>query len=199
MEKINNVFYIPGMMMDSNSYLIDNVLIDTGTGLAPDYLLENLKNQGIAPEDIDTVINTHGHFDHIGGNYLFPNAKIAIGEFDAEIIRAENHPYSASRMFGESIKRHDVDIELKNGDTIAGFEVIHTPGHTEGGICLYDGEILISGDTIFSQGVYGRTDLGGNFEDIKSSIMKLNEYDIKYLLPGHGPWVNHNNKDFFIP
>ena len=180
MEKINNVYCIAGMMADSNSYLIDNsdsdsdfdhILVDTGIGGSKDYLSSQLSEIGLSLEDIDLVVNTHCHYDHVGGNCLFPNAKVAIGEI-----------------------RRDVDIRLKEGDRIADFEVLETPGHTAGGISLFDGSILISGDTIFSHGGVGRMDIGGNMEDMKSSLDKLSKLDVEYLLPGHGPWVSNANE-----
>ena len=198
MDKINDVYCIPAAGMDSNCYLIGNILIDTGTGQHGDYLMSNLQSEGISPEDIELIVNTHCHYDHVGGNYLFPNAKVAIHEIDAEPLKAENHPLTVSGMFGDTVKRHDVDIELKEGDKIADFEVLHTPGHTKGGICLYDGEVLISGDTLFSHGGFGRTDIGGNFEDMKNSITRLKDLNVEYILPGHGPYVDKGNRHIFM-
>jgi glyoxylase-like metal-dependent hydrolase (beta-lactamase superfamily II) len=88
-----------------------------------------------------------------------------------------------------------VDIELEEGDKIADFEVIHTPGHTKGGICLWDGESLISGDTIFAGGGVGRMDIGGDYNDMKNSVRRLTELDVKNIYPGHGPIVENNGKE----
>lgn len=203
MTKINNVYCIEGLLADSNSYLIDNsgsdsefnfILVDTGTGDNDGYLYSAIKSIGFNPNDIDLIVNTHCHFDHVGGNYFFPNVKIAIGEYDAKSLMDSDSKLTASGLFGSKIKRHDVDIQLKEGDKIANFDVIHTPGHTSGGISLYDGEILISGDTIFANGGVGRMDLGGSIEDMKNSLTKLKNLDVEYLLPGHGPWVDNGNK-----
>ncbi|MCK4714993.1 MAG: MBL fold metallo-hydrolase, partial [Candidatus Aenigmarchaeota archaeon] len=86
----------------------------------------------------------------------------------------------------------EVGRRLKEGDAVRaddmGFEVMHTPGHTPGSICLYDrkSKTLITGDTIFSDGV-GRTDMpGGNEEQLKESIDKLASLEVRRLLPGHG-------------
>lgn len=201
MEKINNVYCIPGIFADSNSYLIDNsnfdtdynyILVDTGTG-ETENLYFSIKKLGLDAKDIDLIVNTHCHFDHVGGNHLFPNVKVAIGEDDAESLIGDNSKLTCSTMFGSKIKRHDVDIKLNEGDEIANFKVISTPGHTLGGISLYDGEILICGDTIFANGGIGRMDIGGNVQDMKDSLSKLKELDVKYLLPGHGPWVDNGN------
>ena len=88
-----------------------------------------------------------------------------------------------------------VDIELEDGDEIADFKVIHTPGHTRGGICLYDGESLISGDTIFAGGGVGRMDIGGDYMEMKNSVAKLLELDVKNIYPGHGHCVEGNGKE----
>ena len=203
MEKINNVYCIEGVMADSNSYLIDNtdsdseynyILVDTGTGQSNFNLFSSIREIGIEPEDIDLIVNTHCHFDHVGGNDFFPDAKIAIHKVDAIALRDPDSELTVSSLFGSIVRRHDVDIELEEGDKIANFEVINTPGHTKGGISLYDGEILISGDTLFSNGGVGRMDIGGNPLDMKESLMHLKELDVEYLLPGHGPWVNNGNQ-----
>ncbi|WP_407461766.1 MBL fold metallo-hydrolase [Methanobrevibacter sp.] len=203
MEKINNVYCIEGIMADSNSYLIDNtdsdseynyILVDTGTGQSNSNLFSNIREIGIEPEDIDLIVNTHCHYDHVGGNDFFPNAKIAIHKVDAIALRDPDSELTVSSLFGAIVRKHDVDIELEEGDKIANFEVLNTPGHTKGGISLYDGEILISGDTIFSNGGVGRMDIGGSPIDMKESLMRLKELDVEYLLPGHGPWVKNGNQ-----
>ena len=203
MEKINNVYCIEGVMADSNSYLIDNtnsdteydyILVDAGTGQSNSNLFSKIKEIGIEPEDIDLIVNTHCHYDHVGGNDFFPNAKIAIHRIDAIALRDPESELTVSSLFGSIVRRHDVDIELEEGDKIANFEVINTPGHTKGGISLYDGEILISGDTIFSNGGVGRMDIGGDPNDMRESLLRLKELDAEYLLPGHGPWVKNANQ-----
>ncbi|MDR3290861.1 MAG: MBL fold metallo-hydrolase [Methanobrevibacter sp.] len=193
MEKINDVICIESLNMDSNSYIIDNILVDTGTGLNSDYLYSKLNDLKIKKDDIEMIVNTHSHYDHTGGNYLFPNAKIAIHELDALAIEHKNDPLTASTIFHHDLKRHDVDLKLRDGDTVGSFKVIHTPGHTPGGISLWDGEILISGDTVFADG-FGRLDIGGNHDDMEKSLNKLRKLDVKYLLPGHGFWVDNGKE-----
>lgn len=203
MEKIKNVYCIEGLMADSNSYLIDNndgdgdynyILVDTGTGQSNAFLFSQLGEIGVKPEDIDLIVNTHCHFDHVGGNDFFPNAKIAIHKKDAVALRDPDSELTVSSLFGSIVRKHDVDIELEEGDKIANFEVILTPGHTSGGISLWDGEILICGDTIFANGGVGRMDIGGSPIDMKDSLMRLKEFDVEYLLPGHGPWVKNGKE-----
>lgn len=193
----NDVKTIIGFNLDSNCYLINgNILVDTGAGENGDYLFSKLNEFGVSPDDIEMVVNTHCHFDHIGGNHLFPNAKIAVHKLDAIPIRNEDTLGTAGTAFGfDEINNSRVDIELNEGDKIGDFEVIHTPGHTSGGICLWDGENLISGDTIFAGGGVGRTDIGGNWDDLKASVKKIMELEVKNIFPGHGPTVEGNGKD----
>ena len=194
MEEINGITCILGMNIDSNIYVKNNTIIDTGTGQNKEYLFSQLNKAGIKPEDIELIINTHCHFDHVGGNKLFPNAKVAIHKIDAKPLKEEGNPLTAGLHHGITVERHDVDIELEDGDKINDFKVIHTPGHTLGGICLLDEENLICGDTVFPHGSFGRTDIGGNLQDLKESINKLTKLDVEYLLPGHDFWVDNAKK-----
>ena len=192
---MSSIVFIMGYNFDSNYCLIDdNILVDTGAGLNKDYLFSKLRENGVEPDDIETVVNTHCHFDHIGGNHFFPNAKIAIHREDALSIKNKDTLGTSMSVFEEQGNCR-VDIELEDGDEIADFKVIHTPGHTRGGICLYDGESLISGDTIFAGGGVGRMDIGGDYMDMKNSVAKLLELDVKNIYPGHGPCVEGNGKE----
>lgn len=192
---MSSVVFILGYNYDSNYYLIDdNILVDTGAGLNKDYLFSKIRENGVEPDDIELIVNTHCHFDHIGGNHFFPDAKIAIHKLDAISIKNKDTLGTSMSVF-ENEGNCRVDIELEEGDKIADFEVIHTPGHTKGGICLWDGESLISGDTIFAGGGVGRMDVGGDFDDMKNSVRRLTELDVKNIYPGHGPIVENNGKE----
>ncbi len=192
---MSRIIFIVGFNYDSNCYLInDNILVDTGAGNNRDYLFSSLSKNGVEPEDIEMIVNTHCHFDHIGGNYLFPDAKIAVHKQDAASIRNKDTLGTSLSAFNHEDNSR-VDIELEEGDEIGDFRVIHTPGHTSGGICLWDGENLISGDTIFAGGGVGRMDIGGNYQDMKNSVEKLLKLDVKNIYPGHGPIVEKNGKE----
>ena len=190
---MSSIVFIIGYNYDSNYCLInDHILVDTGAGQNKDYLFSKIRENGVEPEDIDLIVNTHSHFDHVGGNQFFPNAKIAIHRLDAISLR-NGETFGTS--FGFNSENSRVDIELEDGDEIEGFKVIHTPGHTSGGICLFDGENLISGDTIFAGGGVGRMDIGGDYADMKNSVKKLMELDVKNIYPGHGPMVEKNGNE----
>ena len=192
---MSEIAFIIGFNFDSNGYLInDNILVDTGAGQNKDYLFAKLRENGVEPEDIELIVNTHCHFDHIGGNQFFPDAKIAIHKLDAISVRNEDTLGTSMSAF-EGADNSRVDIELEDGDEIVDFKVIHTPGHTSGGICLWDGKNLISGDTIFAGGGVGRMDIGGNYDDMKNSVEKLTKLDVRNIYPGHGPIVENNGKE----
>lgn len=188
MEKINDVIFIEGRGYDSNIYVAGDVIIDTGTGENKNHVFSEILKAGIRPEDISTIVNTHCHFDHTGGNGLF-SADIMIHEEDADALESGDSMATVAYMFGKSTEPTEIAKKLQEGDKVNDFQVIHTPGHTRGGICLFDGEILISGDTVFANGGIGRMDIGGSYEDMISSLEKLQKLNAEYLLPGHGPWT----------
>lgn len=153
-------------------------------------ILEEVKKLGL---DIIYVIATHGHPDHVCGNRTIKDAtqgKIIMHEADAEFFeRAETQNYFSMLGLEPSPA---TEIKVKNGDTIeigtVKLEVIHTPGHTPGGICLYSAPHLITGDTLFVGGV-GRTDFpGGSYSELidslKSRVLTLPDDTIVW--PGHG-------------
>ena len=144
---------------------------------------------GLTPK---MVILTHYHGDHIGAVQEFIDkygTKVYIHEEDAKALNDSSMNFSKS-MFGKGISI-EADVKLKDGDIITlcelKFEIIHTPGHTKGGICIKVGNIMMTGDTLFN-GSIGRTDFpGGSFEEIIKSIKeKIFKYeDDTVIYPGH--------------
>jgi len=172
------------------------VVIDPGDD-ADRILMELAKSE----LNVKYLINTHGHFDHVGANKRMKEvtgAKLAIHPDDEPMLNELSH--SAS-MFGLSADNSPpADILLKDGDEITFGEitlkVIHTPGHSKGGICLYTQGHLFAGDTLFA-GSIGRTDLpGGDYDTLISSIkQKLLSFDDKTIVyTGHGPETNIGNE-----
>jgi glyoxylase-like metal-dependent hydrolase (beta-lactamase superfamily II) len=152
--------------------------------------------QAVADLDLNvkTIINTHGHFDHVSANkgiYTATKAPILIHALDASML--EQISASAANWGLSAEDSPPPDRTINDGDTIAfgriTLKVIHTPGHTPGGISLFaDGHVFV-GDTLFA-GSIGRTDFpGGDFATLKSSIQdKLFELgDEVRVYTGHGP------------
>lgn len=192
MEVFRGIELFPGPHRDSNVYLIDNeIIVDTGTGLFFSQIRQQLI-QHFDTSSIRLIVNTHAHFDHTGGNKKFRDwlgCGIAIHRDDKEALETGN---TLAELFGETGKITTVDEALQHGQALKtkkfSFEVLHTPGHTPGSICLYEKQqrILISGDTLFESGV-GRTDLqGGSAAQLHRSLETLAAYPAVYLLPGHG-------------
>ena len=193
--------------IDNNNYLIideetkDAALIDCSS--LDDRIDEELEKQGA---NLKYILLTHGHFDHIAGirpNRFKSNPQVVMHKADLGWL---NNANKYLPMFGmPEITIPKVDIFVDDGDVIKlgnlEIKVLHTPGHTQGGVCyLVDGN-LFSGDTIFKEAV-GRCDLeGGNFDQIVESI----ENKIFTLPPettiftGHGritsvEWEKEHNK-----
>ncbi|KQC07780.1 MAG: hypothetical protein APR62_06005 [Smithella sp. SDB] len=140
---------------------------------------------------INYIVNTHGHVDHISGNTEMQKetgAKIIVHEDDS--IMLTHTPAMILRMFGAKASP-PADIMVKDGDIISvgniDLKVIHTPGHSPGGICLYTPGYVFTGDTLFVEAV-GRTDLPGGswhtmYDAIKEKLFCLPD-DTK-VMPGH--------------
>jgi hydroxyacylglutathione hydrolase len=137
-------------------------------------------------------VSTHGHWDHIGDNAAVAEAtgaQIAVHPLDRDRLV---HPTPLWAPF--DIPPSIPAVELAEGGVIRFGEirltVLHTPGHTEGSVCLQstDDGLLFSGDTLFAGG-WGRIDLpGGSAEQIVASLGRLAELEpIVAVLPGHGP------------
>ena len=194
----------PDAYSDSNIYLVigsRTALIDTGTGNESKKNISRIKSM-LNGRGLDMVILTHFHFDHIGGLSDITDefgSEAFAGAGDAPYIMSGDSAYILSEAFGRKTVPAEV-TELMEGDTIDLGEhrlrVINTPGHTCGGICLYD-EIthsLFSGDTVFGDGI-GRTDFpSGSTKELAMSLKKLSEIDVKTLYPGHMGIVSDGNR-----
>ncbi len=154
---------------------------------------ETIESNGLKTE---YIVNTHAHFDHVGANRELKDltgAQVALHAYDTGLMaEAREH----ARIWGiEAEAQPAPDILLEDGSKLSAghvtLDVLHTPGHTPGGVCLYlrDARIIFTGDTLFA-GSIGRTDLkhGSHdelIESIKTKLLPLDD-DVR-VYPGHGP------------
>jgi len=170
----------------------DCLIVDAGLGAGK--LINFLKEHELNPL---ALVLTHGHIDHIAGvdalRAEFPDIKVYIHKLDTEMLAEPQTNLSA--MTGESFSIEPAEFSLEEQDVIdqAGVKlsVLHTPGHTPGGICLYskDEAIVFTDDALFADSI-GRTDFpnGSMSQLLKSIKEKLYTLpDETKVYPGHGP------------
>lgn len=175
------------------------VVIDPGTDVRDEWtaIVDEALRQSLK---IDLILNTHGHPDHFAGNDLLRRAfgaKVAIHEYDG--LKLSDTVLSGSRMFGLDIRASAADRLLRDGETLEigniTLTVLHTPGHSLGGVAFLGPGFVFTGDTLFA-GSVGRTDLPASsrvgtdpWEVLAASIQDklLTLPDDTVVLPGHGP------------
>ncbi len=187
------VHKVSGAAFDGNVYLVLDerpILIDAGMMAGP--TLKNIKKY-IDPKKIEMIVLTHCHHDHSGAA---PSLKEATG---AKLLLSEKETgcvgddlTTVAYLFGQEAPEYKVDGVLKEGMVLDlgqwKLQVLETPGHSEGSICLYEPEsrILFSGDTVFPDGNIGRTDMyGGDNIKLIKSIERLTGLDVETMYPGH--------------
>lgn len=184
---------------ETNCYIVRNseaskdcIIIDTG--LEADKLIDFLAEHKLNPL---AVVLTHGHADHIMGipvlRKSYRDIKVYIHKLDAPMLTKASS--NLSMLAGKVFKTEPADILIEEPNVIdeadIKLEVLHTPGHTQGGICLYarENSIIFVGDTLFADSI-GRTDFpGGDMTQlltaIKEKLLTLPEETVVYT--GHGP------------
>jgi len=188
---------------DTNCYLaadptsLEALIIDPGGD--PHAVAEAVRSEGFTARGI---VNTHAHADHTAANDALRGqfgCPVMIHELDAPALTDPEANLSAFAGHAE-LAVSPADRLLKDGDEIRigelVFQVMHTPGHTPGGICLLMDRVLLSGDTLFAGGI-GRTDFpGGSYErlieSIHSRLFVLPDDTAVY--PGHGPETTIGNE-----
>ena len=181
-----------GGMFDSNAYILcsngEAVLIDAG--VSANEIEDVLKSRGAT---LKYIIPTHGHIDHI--IYIDDikkktGAKVLMGRLESRCL--SDCSFNLSELMGTYETFEQADGLLDEGDIVEfgdeKIEIINTPGHSAGGICLKIGDVLFSGDTIF-RGSVGRTDFKDSstsdlVRNIKEKILVLDDNTTIY--PGHG-------------
>ena len=153
------------------------VLIDPG--FDGNQILEQVRARG---KQVEAILLTHGHFDHVGGVKAIAQetgCKVYIHKLDMELpqrLTLGTVPYTDNYEEGDVLSLGGLSIQ-----------VMHTPGHTPGGVCLLCENAMFSGDTLFA-GTCGRTDLpGSSYKDMWASLARLASLEKDYkVLPGHG-------------
>jgi len=177
----------------ANAYLVwdgtspDALVVDPGMGAAA-VLVDRITANGLR---LHVIADSHGHIDHIFDNEALRRASqapIAIHPNDAPRLGGQN-------AYGFNIEASHAERDLREGEQLRigelVFDVLHTPGHTEGSVCLYEERagLLLAGDVLFA-GSYGRTDLPGG--DDRAMVASLTRLAAELpagtrVLPGHGP------------
>lgn len=181
-----------------NTYLIRSaektVLIDPGHAAYFDHVSGGLHRLGLAIADIDLIVCTHAHPDHIEAVRLFAGAPALFALHRAEWDLVEAMAPVLKTAMNFEWEDFTPDLFITEGTLRVGdieLAIHHTPGHSPGGVCLHwpAENALFSGDLVFSGGL-GRTDLpGGDGEQLKSSIRRMSRLGSAWLLPGHGELV----------
>ena len=191
------IYQLRGEKPGSHVYLIKgetkNVLIDTGVAGKFSVLKSRLAEAGLRVKDINLVILTHEHYDHIGATAFFhKTATVAAHRLAANKLELQDEFVTFSKYRDQPSKPFWVDIWLEDSSIIDmgnyELQVIHTPGHTSGCICLYEPKagFLFTGDTVFAGGTLSEIAVGGNVSDYVNSVRRLNSLKIKEVYPGHG-------------
>lgn len=182
---------------------------DTGKGIfidpgaEPERLMSRARS---AQVEIIGIYNTHGHIDHVGGVAVIKETlKVPFAMHSEDGFLLQSLPDQA-RMFGiKGAEIPDIDIHLKDGDTVEvgslKARVIHTPGHSPGGVCFAFDTTVFVGDTLFA-GSIGRSDLpGGSLDTLLSSIKErlLGLGDDVIALSGHGPSTTIGEERLYNP
>ena len=187
---------------DTNCYIltpdssIQAIVIDPAD--EPDVILDAIAEKGL---DVKYIILTHGHWDHFGAaKYIAEKtgAKIGIHKLDKKAL--SDSDLSMAFIFVDHLDEVKPDMELSDGQVLKLGDldaiIIHTPGHTPGGISILIDDCLFTGDLIF-KGSVGRTDLtGGSYETLLNSVKEkvLVLPDRIKIYPGHGPATTIGNE-----
>jgi hydroxyacylglutathione hydrolase len=205
-ELVPGIYQFRGEKPGSHVYLIKgdtkNVLIDTGVAGKFPVLERRCAELGLRVTDIDLIILTHEHYDHIGATAFFHRtAVVAAHRLAANKLELQDEFVTFRKYRDRPSKPFWVDIWLEDGSMIDlgsyELEVIHTPGHTSGCICLYEPRVglLFTGDTVFAGGTLSEIAVGGNVSDYVNSVRRLSNLKVRQLYPGHGRVSNTPDED----
>ncbi len=193
--------------LGTNCYVVYDEATREGAVIDPgaeaDRILGLVKTRNL---HIGAILFTHGHFDHVGAAADLHDVWQAPLWCHEEDVKCVLDAVNQGMLFGERVKRapEKVDFLLQEGVPVnigpLAFRVLHTPGHTRGGVTLLTGKFAFTGDTLFRAGI-GRSDFAGGshrelLNSIKTKLFTLEDETVVY--PGHGPsstigYEKHNN------
>jgi hydroxyacylglutathione hydrolase len=213
MEVVPGVHLVEGV--NANCYFIvqDKItLIDAGLPGNASKILKYLEQDlGASSKDLEKIVITHHHFDHTGSLSQLKeltNAQVLVHKADADYVSGNKIPPAPFFMkFVTGIytrisksKPVQVDVMLKDKDNIGDYRVIHIPGHTPGSICLFNpkNKVLFVGDSMRYrkdrvEGPVAR--FSSNPEQVRESLLKLRELDVKVMLSGHSPPLTEDTSE----
>ena len=177
----------------TNTYIVTDK--ETGETAVVDPSLNEAKLiEKLADKNVKYILITHGHFDHIGGANLVKEktgAKVVVHKEDEEML-LDSNKNEFKKNFGYDMDPIYADVLVEDGTELtlgnSKFKVLHTPGHTKGGVCYIftDDRVIFSGDTLFKL-TAGRTDLyGGDARTELLSLLKIRDLEGDYVVyPGH--------------
>jgi len=208
-EGIHRILRVRG----ANAYLVkhdqDITVVDTGLSGNAGKIVDYIQSIGCHRSDVKTIVLTHSDMDHTGSAARLKeetHAKVAIHEADAPRLSGEKELKAAKGVTGFFLRvattvmtfdRLNADILLKDSDIIDRLTVIHTPGHTDGSICLYLARrALFVGDALLTNDErtlsFPRRSMSADLDLAKESIRKISQLEYSVLLPGHGPPIRQN-------
>jgi glyoxylase-like metal-dependent hydrolase (beta-lactamase superfamily II) len=223
LEITKGIHLIP-RVRGANAYLLQGeggiTIVDTGLPGNADRILDYVESIGWHRSDVKTIVLTHPDMDHAGSAARLreeTHAKVAIHEADAPRLSGEKELKNVrgsfksmdprdkrmARLFLRVIgafnrfERLKADVLLRDSDIIDGLTVIHTPGHTEGSICLYLlGRALFVGDALATDSKrmlsLPRQSMSMDLNLARESVRKISQLEFSTLLPGHGPPIERN-------
>ncbi|WP_299451451.1 MBL fold metallo-hydrolase [uncultured Pigmentiphaga sp.] len=189
---------------DAHIYLVDGgaeaALIDAGSGIRPERMLENLREDGIPVEKIRQILLTHSHWDHARGCAWWQRltgADIHGHSLACEVVETAAWSRTHIARRGARLEPAVTHRRLADGDSIhvgkLTLSAIHTPGHSPDSISfvmqLGEQKVLFSGDTVFAEGGHGTVSAETDFRQFLESVRKLVALQVDALLPSHRHFV----------